>query len=108
MSAVLSVEALSEMISSKSSKFCPSRASMDWPRYFSPLYTGSPTLSRGDALFMASYQLPSIRDDSGTRPPYSYSLMTRDLPVLIHAGPDTCRIQNPAQFLRHHQLQMSR
>src|SRR5215831_12265390 len=97
MSGVLSVEALSEMISSKSSKLCPSRDSRDWSRYFSPLKTGSLTLSRGDVLTLrlkarlcigtgpgqhrrhgyrhprrrpsvpASYQLPSIRETTQQR-----------------------------------------
>ena len=50
MSPVLSVEALSEMISSKSAKLWPSKASIDSLTYFSPLYTGRPMVSRGAAL----------------------------------------------------------
>ena len=37
MSVVESVEALSEMINSKSSYVCPRRASIDAATYFSPL-----------------------------------------------------------------------
>src|SRR5215469_12212642 len=50
MAEVPSVDALSEIINSKSSYVWPSKASSDSPIYFSPLYTGSPMLSRGAAF----------------------------------------------------------
>src|ERR1044071_4519734 len=50
MLPVRSVEALSEMISSKSGKLWPSSASSDSATYFSPLYTGRPMVSRGTVL----------------------------------------------------------
>ena len=54
MLEVSSVEALSEIINSKSSYVWPSRASSASHRYFSPLKTGSPILSRGVAVIIRS------------------------------------------------------
>ena len=47
ISAVESVEALSEMINSKSVKDCFNTESIDWLNDNSPLYTGSPIVTFG-------------------------------------------------------------
>ena len=61
MSSVPSVEALLEMISSKSSNVWPSRESRDWARKSAPLYTGKPMLSLGLLMRSNSFVADSER-----------------------------------------------
>src|SRR6516225_2964901 len=47
MASVPSVEALSQMMSSKSEKVWARSESSDWASHLAPLYTGRPMLTRG-------------------------------------------------------------
>src|SRR5204862_4310130 len=62
MSSVASVEALSEIISSKSANVCARIDSSVFVRYFSALYTPNPILTRGVRVISSSSlrQIPAV------------------------------------------------